>query len=266
MPNGKNDIVRLKSQRLLRCKGELGTLPKGKLLINTINAYSYNNAKKDETFATSLVNGDVLIPDGMSVVKASQWLGNPNAPEERVAGWDLFMYEMTKLNRLEPLETSLHHKRRKVLFFGSSEKVLNNIKDRARKDFPNIEVVTYSPPYKEEFSAEESKVMVDFINDADPDLMWVGMTAPKQEKWTYQHWQDMKIHCHVGTVGAVFDFYAGSAKRAPIWWQQHGIEWLYRLIKEPRRMWRRYIIGNVEFIWYVLGEKWEFLKKGWFKG
>ena len=255
MPNGKNDIVRLKSQRLLHSKAELGTLPKGKLLINTINAFSYNNAKKDEAFAEALVNGDVLIPDGMSVVKACQWLGNPDAPKERVAGWDLFMHEMRKLNALKPLETSLHHERKRVLFFGSSEKVLNIIKGRARKDFPNLEVVTYSPPYKDEFSEEESRAMVDFINEADPDLMWVGMTAPKQEKWTYQHWGEMNISCHVGTVGAVFDFYAGTTKRAPLWWQQHGIEWLYRLMKEPRRMWKRYIIGNVEFPWYVIGEK-----------
>ncbi|MBR4650927.1 MAG: WecB/TagA/CpsF family glycosyltransferase [Prevotella sp.] len=255
MPNGKNDIIRLKSQKLLHSKAELDALPGGKLLINTINAFSYNNAQKDEAFAMALVNGDVLIPDGMSVVKACQWLGNPDAPKERVAGWDLFMHEMKKLNALKPLETSIHHERKRVLFFGSSERVLELIRERTKKDFPNLEVVTYSPPYKDEFSEEESKAMVDFINDADPDLMWVGMTAPKQEKWTYQHWQEMNIRCHVGTVGAVFDFYAGTLKRAPLWWQQHGIEWLYRLMKEPRRMWKRYIIGNVEFLWYVIGEK-----------
>ena len=97
MPKDRNDIVRLKSQRLLHSKAELDALPKGKLLINTINAFSYNNAKKDEAFAEALVNGDVLIPDGMSVVKACQWLKNPDAPKERVAGWDLFMHEMRKL-------------------------------------------------------------------------------------------------------------------------------------------------------------------------
>ena len=255
MPKDRNDIVRLKSQRLLHSKVELGTLPKGKLLINTINAFSYNNAKKNEAFAEALVNGDVLIPDGMSVVKACQWLKNPDAPKERVAGWDLFIYEMSRLNRLKPLETSLHHERKRVLFFGSSERVLSLIKDRTEREFPHLEVVTYSPPYRKEFSEEESRAMVDFINEVNPDLMWVGMTAPKQEKWTYQHWGEMNINCHVGTVGAVFDFYAGTTKRAPLWWQEHGLEWLYRLIREPRRMWKRYIIGNVEFLWYVLRER-----------
>ena len=97
--------------------------------------------------------------------------------------------------------------------------------------------------------------MISAINDADPDLLWIGMTAPKQEKWTWEHWDELNVHCHVGTIGAVFDFYAGTAKRAPLWWQQHGVEWLYRLINEPRRMWRRYIIGNVEFMMYMIGER-----------
>ena len=80
------------------------------------------------------------------------------------------------------------------------------------------------------------------------------MTAPKQEKWTYSHWNQLNIHCHVGTIGAVFDFFAGTVERAPEWWQQHGLEWLYRLMKEPKRMWRRYIIGNTLFLWNMLKE------------
>ena len=81
------------------------------------------------------------------------------------------------------------------------------------------------------------------------------MTDPKQEKWTYSHWNELDIHCHVGTIGAVFDFFAGTVERAPVWWQEHGLEWLYRLIKEPKRMWRRYIIGNTKFLINILREK-----------
>ena len=80
------------------------------------------------------------------------------------------------------------------------------------------------------------------------------MTAPKQEKWAYEHWYELNIHGHVGTIGAVFDFFAGTVERAPIWWQEHGLEWLYRLIKEPKRMWRRYIIGNTLFLWNMTKE------------
>ena len=249
------DKVRLKHIRLLRNKAELSALPEGKLLINTINAFSYNNARKDADFARALLGGDVLIPDGMSVVKACQWLGNPHAPTERVAGWDLFVHEMNRLNTLAPLETSLHHARRTVLFFGSSDHVLQLMLERASHEYPNLEIHTYSPPYKDEFSEEDSRTMTAYINKVNPDLLWIGMTAPKQEKWTFEHWKELDIHCHVGTIGAVFDFYAGTMRRAPLWWQQHGIEWLYRLIKEPRRMWRRYIIGNAEFILRVIGEK-----------
>ncbi len=144
-----------------------------------------------------------------------------------------------------------------VMFMGSSQKVLDLIVKRAAKVYPHLEVVTYSPPYKPEFSEEDNKAIIDAINAADPDLLWIGMTAPKQEKWTFSHWNELNIHCHVGTIGAVFDFFAGTVERAPVWWQRHGLEWLYRLLKEPKRMWRRYIIGNALFLFNVIfRERW----------
>lgn len=94
----------------------------------------------------------------------------------------------------------------RVMFMGSSEMVLGLIRERAAKDYPNIEIVTYSPPYKAVFTEEDNRAIIEAINKADPDLLWIGMTAPKQEKWTYEHWNELKIHCHVGTIGAVFDF------------------------------------------------------------
>ncbi len=129
-----------------------------------------------------------------------------------------------------------------------------SIVKRAAVDYPHLKVVTYSSPYKPEFSDEDNKAIIDAINAANPDLLWIGMTAPKQEKWTCSHWNELNIHCHVGTIGAVFDFFAGTVERAPIWWQEHGLEWLYRLIKEPKRMWRRYIIGNSLFLWNMVKE------------
>jgi len=223
----------------------LGALPAGKLLINTINAHSYNTALKDEIFAEALIKGNALIPDGISIVKACKWLKAKSQPQERIAGWDLFEFEMNRLNQ----------KGGNCFFMGSSEKVLNLIKRRASVDYPNIQIETYSPPYKPEFSEEDNKKIIDAINQANPDLLWIGMTAPKQEKWTYTHWNELNIHCHVGTIGAVFDFFAGTVERAPFWWQEHGLEWLYRLIKEPKRMWRRYIIGNTLFLKNIIKEK-----------
>lgn len=235
-------------------KAELASLPEGKLLINTINAHSFNTAKKDQLFAEALTNGDVLIPDGESIVKACKWIKAKSQPKERIAGWDLFSFEMEKLERESEKLRTKSEKSKIVMFMGSSQKVLDLIVKRAAEVYPHLKVVTYSPPYKPEFSDKENKAIIDAINAANPDLLWIGMTAPKQEKWTYSHWNELNIHCHVGTIGAVFDFFAGTVERAPIWWQEHGLEWLYRLMKEPKRMWRRYIIGNSLFLWNMVKE------------
>ena len=297
-------MFRLKELEILGSKAELAALPEGKLLINTINAHSYNTARKDKLFAEALTNGDVLIPDGVSIVKACKWIKAKSQPKERIAGWDLFSFEMAKLEReseerrvkseessadndnqvegkskidnsssasadnsclgkrlyepsatFNPQHSTFRSLQRTVMFMGSSQKVLDLIVKRAAEVYPHLKVVTYSPPYKPEFSDDDNKAIIDAINAADPDLLWIGMTAPKQEKWTYSHWDELNIHCHVGTIGAVFDFFAGTVERAPMWWQRHGLEWLYRLLKEPKRMWRRYIIGNALFLWNMLKEK-----------
>lgn len=279
-------MFRLKDLDILGSKAELAALPEGKLLINTINAHSYNTARKDGLFAEALTNGDVLIPDGVSIVKACRWIKAKSQPKERIAGWDLFSFEMENLERkqcgmlnvecgannssLDNSQSALadnpkfkiqnsefRSPQRTVMFMGSSEKVLDLIVKRAAEVYPHLKIVTYSPPYKPEFSEEDNKAIIDAINAADPDLLWIGMTAPKQEKWTFSHWEELNIHCHVGTIGAVFDFFAGTVERAPVWWQRHGLEWLYRLLKEPKRMWRRYIIGNALFLLNVIfRERW----------
>lgn len=233
--------IKLNELRLIESKRELEAIPEGKKLINTINAHSYNTALKDKLFAEALQRGDALIPDGASIVMACRWLKAKSQPKERIAGWDLFVMEMERLNR----------KGGKCFFMGSSEKVLGLIKERTKAVYPNITVETYSPPYKPEFSEEDNRAIIEAINRANPDLLWIGMTAPKQEKWTYTHWDELKIRCHTGTIGAVFDFFAGTVERAPEWWQKHSLEWLYRLLKEPKRMWKRYIIGNTLFLWNV---------------
>lgn len=252
--NSNTVMFRLKTLTILGSKAELASLPEGKLLINTVNAHSFNTAKKDQLFADALTNGDVLIPDGVSIVKACKWIEAKSQPKERIAGWDLFSFEMEKLERESEELRTKSEESKIVMFMGSSQKVLDLIVKRAAEVYPHLKVVTYSPPYKPEFSDEDNKAIIDAINAANPDLLWIGMTAPKQEKWTYSHWNELNIHCHVGTIGAVFDFFAGTVDRAPIWWQKHGLEWLYRLMKEPKRMWRRYIIGNSLFLWNMVKE------------
>jgi N-acetylglucosaminyldiphosphoundecaprenol N-acetyl-beta-D-mannosaminyltransferase len=238
-------LFRLQDLTILTEKEEVRKIGDGKLLFNALCANSFNVAQKDGLLAEALSHGDYLIPDGASILWACRWLKAKSQPKERIAGWDLFEIEMEKLNA----------KGGKCMFMGSSENVLRLIREKAAQVYPRIQVVTYSPPYKPEFSDEDNRAIIEAINTADPDLLWIGMTAPKQEKWAWSHWEELNIHCHVGAIGAVFDFFAGTAKRAPLWWQQHSLEWLFRLMKEPRRMWRRYVIGNPLFVWNIVKEK-----------
>lgn len=235
----------IKELVLVTDKKALADIPDGKLLINCINAWSFVVAQKDKTFASALTKGDYLIPDGISIVKACKFLRCNPRPLERVAGADLFQFEMEKLNA----------RGGRCFFMGSSENVLDAIRAKAATAYPKIEVKTYSPPFKETFSPEDDKAMIDAINDAKPDLLWIGLTAPGQEKWVFSHWGSLNINCHCGTIGAVFDFFAGTIKRAPQWWQSAGLEWLYRLLREPKRMWRRYLCGNPRFVHEIVKEK-----------
>ena len=140
--------MKLNNLNIVCSQAELGNIPEGKVLINTINAHSYNTAQRDEAFAEALSKGDYLIPDGTSIVKACRWLKAKSRPKERIAGWDLFSFEMNVLERKSEELRVKSEKCLKVMFMGSSEKVLSLIRERAAVDYPNLEVVTYSPPYK----------------------------------------------------------------------------------------------------------------------
>ena len=237
--------MRISDLHLTRSQADMDAWPEGKFLIDTVNAHSFVVAQKDAAFADALLHADALLPDGISIVKACRWLGTKNAPVEKIAGADLFAYEMDKLEE----------KGGTCFFLGSSPETLALIEKKATERYPHIQVKSYSPPYKPAFSPDESQAMVDAVNAADPDLLWVGMTAPKQEKWLHDHWQDLDIRCHAGAIGAVFDFFAGTVERAPQKWIDLGLEWLYRLIKEPRRTWRRYLVNNPRFLWLIFKEK-----------
>lgn len=237
--------MKISDLHLTRSRADMDAWPAGKFLIDTVNAHSFVVARKDGAFAKALMRADALLPDGISIVKACRWLGTKNAPVEKIAGADLFAYEMGKLEE----------KGGTCFFLGSSPSTLEKIVERAAKDYPHIDIKTFSPPYKADFSPEENQAMVDAVNAADPDLLWVGMTAPKQEKWLDEHWAELDIRCHAGAIGAVFDFFAGTVERAPQKWIDLGLEWLYRLLKEPRRTWRRYLVNNPRFLWLVLQER-----------
>lgn len=220
----------------------LKEMSQSKKLINTLNAHSYNLARKDEEFREALKNSDVLLPDGIGIVLATRVLTERKL--SKIAGEDLFYHEMKRLNSQGG----------KCFFLGSTEKTLKLICKRAKTEFPQLQAFYYSPPFKTHFSEEDNNAMINAINEIEPDVLFVGMTAPKQEKWAYKHYQLLNAN-HICCIGAVFDFYAGTIKRAPKWMINAGLEWLYRLLSEPKRLWRRYLIGNTLFIVQIIKEK-----------
>ena len=148
----------------------------------------------------------------------------------------------------------------KCFFLGSSNNTLEKIKERAAKEYPEVQLETFPPPFKPQFSETDSQEMLRAINAFQPEVLFVGMTAPKQEKWAAAHFDALHAK-HICSIGAVFDFYAGTVKRAPYWMIKLGFEWLYRFLSEPTRLWRRYIFGNITFVVLIILEKVGFRKE-----
>ena len=230
-------------------KSTLSTIPiETKYVINTINAYSYCEMLKDVEFEKALISSDILLPDGISMVLAAKLLNKQTI--RKIAGAEIHQYLLSQANA----------KNQKVFYLGASEDTYHLNSNKRYNGIPNITIASYSPPYKTVFSEEDNTVMLKHINAFQPDVLFVGMTAPKQEKWVHAHKEQLDANTIVA-IGAVFDFYAGTVKRAPQWMITAGLEWFYRLVKEPRRMWRRYLIGNTKFCWYVLKEKFQSSKR-----
>ena len=204
-----------------------------KLLINTFSPNSYGVALKDKEFEKALKNTDLLVLDGMGVAIGSLILNQKNI--KKIAGQDCFDYFMDEANQ----------KQWKVFFLGSTDDTLQKIKSRAAKEFPNAKLATYSPPYKDVFSEDDNRKMIDSINTFQPDVLFVGMTAPKQEKWAYQH-RDIANARIISTIGNVFDWYAGNSKRPARIWIKLRLEWLARIFLRPE-IFRRNIKNQMIF-------------------
>lgn len=209
-----------------------------RLVINTLNAYSYVVAENNAFFKQALQNSDILVADGFPIVLAAKILAQKKI--FKIAGADLFYHFMSLMNTSKG----------KVFFLGSSDATLEKIIANAKNDFPEVNTFSFSPPFKKMFTHAESQIMIDHINRIQPDILFVGMTAPKQECWVEENksFLQAKVIC---SIGAVFDFYAGTVKRAPVWMINSKSEWLYRLIKEPKRMWKRYLIYSPKFFFYL---------------
>lgn len=211
-------------------------------VINTLNPHSYVIARSDPQFHKALLASDYIIPDGIGIVMAIKILSGIYV--EKIAGYDLH----------ETIISSLNEHKGSCFYLGSSENTLSKIKERLSNEYPAVKVGTYSPPFKEVFSVEDNNEMIRAINNFAPDVLFVGMTAPKQEKWVFEnrHKINAPVIC---SIGAVFDFYAETVMRPGKFWVSIGLEWLVRLLREPSRLWRRTFISTPLFIWYVLLEK-----------
>jgi N-acetylglucosaminyldiphosphoundecaprenol N-acetyl-beta-D-mannosaminyltransferase len=224
----------------------LSELPDEKTLISTMNAYSFCLLQKDKIFKNAILKSNIVLVDGISVVWAMRFLTGQKL--KKIAGADLMAWEMERLQRNGG----------KCFFLGSTDSTLNRIYERAKIEYPDISVQYYSPPFKPSFSIEENESMVAAVNAFSPDVLFIGLTAPKQEKWGSSHFEELKTK-HICCIGAAFDFYARTIERAPRWMIKIGLEWFYRLIREPKRNWRRYIIGNSKFVVLILKEKFKMI-------
>jgi len=181
---------------------------------------------------------DLVVPDGMPLVWMQKRLGAGQA--SRVRGNDL------TINLCHYAEGA----GRSVGFYGGRQEVLEAIRARAARDFPKLKIAyAYAPPFRELSEEEDAKVAAE-INQAAPDILFVGLGCPKQENWMAAHRGEVKA-VMVG-VGAAFDFYAGNLREAPKWLSNIGLEWLFRLAMEPRRLWRRYLVLNPRFMWLAV--------------
>lgn len=211
-------------------------------IINTINPHSYCVSKYDKEFEIALKKSNALIPDGIGIVWAEKLINRNRI--EKIAGFDLFMLLMHKLE----------NEKGSVFFLGSNQETLNLIKNKTAIEFPNVKVNFYSPPYKSKFSSAENIEMCNAVNSVQPDVLFVGMTAPKQEKWVHR-FKDKLEAKNICCIGAVFDFYAGNIKRSSDFWINLGLEWLPRLVREPKRLFKRNFVSTPKFILEVLSFK-----------
>jgi N-acetylglucosaminyldiphosphoundecaprenol N-acetyl-beta-D-mannosaminyltransferase len=206
-----------------------------------LNPHSIEIARRDAAFTAALHDADLAVPDGVGILIASRILGGHI--RQRITGSDIFWGLNSLLNERGGCS---------VFFLGSTPETLAKIVERMARDYPRVRVAgVYSPPFREIFSPEENAAMVDAINSVKPDVLWAGMTAPKQEKWVRQHRDRLDVR-FIGPVGAVFDFFIGRVQRSHPLFQRMGLEWLPRLLQEPRRLWRRNFVSNPSFLLRVI--------------
>jgi N-acetylglucosaminyldiphosphoundecaprenol N-acetyl-beta-D-mannosaminyltransferase len=200
------------------------------------NAYTIAFCRRNPEMTDLINHADLVLADGMSIVWGARWVG-VKFPE-RVAGPDL----------MERLCAQAAQRGRRVFLLGSSTETLSDLQQLLKARYPKLAIAgAYSPSVCERFSPEETSAMIDLVNAATPDILFVSLSAPKQEIWIAENLRQLRVPVCIG-VGAAFDFLSGRIPRAPQAMQNLGLEWLFRLWREPRRLWKRYLLGNAVFL------------------
>jgi len=198
-------------------------------------------AQHDANFAAVLKAASLVVPDGMPLVWIGRRQGFPMA--RRVYGPEL----------IEAFCAQTRDRGYRHFFYGGAPGVAKDLAERFRARFPGLQVAgTFCPPFRALTADEDAKV-VDLILRSRSDVVWVGLSTPKQERWMFEHRNKLEVPVLIG-VGAAFDFHTGRTLQAPGWMREHGFEWLFRLCTEPRRLWRRYLVYGSEFVWLLMLE------------
>lgn len=205
-----------------------------------VNAGKLADMQEDAELMKSVLCSNLITADGQSVVWASKFLGNPL--KERVAGIDL----------MGKLVEKAHEKGYKIFLFGAKEAIVKKVADQYTETYGPDIIAGYRDGY---FAASEEKEISKQIATSGAQMLFVGITSPIKENFLYRHREILKNVNLIMGVGGSFDVVGGKTKRAPKWMQKAGLEWFYRFLQEPRRMWKRYLVGNTKFIFLVLKER-----------
>lgn len=196
------------------------------------NVHTTVTACEDESYQRIQNGAAIALPDGKPLSLYQRKQGFTEA--ERVTGPDL-------MGELFARDNGLRH-----YFYGGTEETIGILKEKLPAEYKNLRIAgMYSPPFRA-LTEQEDALAIKNINDAGADIIWVGLGAPKQERWMYEH--QGKINGVMIGVGAGFDYYAGTIRRAPMWMQRMSLEWLYRLMQDPKRLFKRYFVTNFKFI------------------
>lgn len=198
------------------------------------NVHSVVTTTQDIEFKIAVNNADMSTPDGAPIAWALRRLGHTS--QERINGPDLMLKYLAHAEQLGHA----------VFFYGSTETTLTQLRAMLANQFPQLNIAgTCAPPFRP-LTKQEDEEIIKLINESGANVVFVGLGCPKQEIWMAEH--RGRIHAVMIGVGAAFDYHSGMVKRAPLWWQQHGLEWLYRLGSEPRRLFKRYMVTNTLFV------------------